>query len=206
MQGRKIIDVCILFLLFCISPFLAALLSLYLIYRKRYVKLGVYIIIIFWGLVGYTFLPADNMDITRHNLNFENLQNISSLQEFIIYQSLSEKPDFILDLVFWETGKFIKSHQVVGFIGAFCYYGLGLGLLLHWREQLHTKSSFNNFILLILMFLALAQVTEFSGMRQGNAILLFLFIITIPDEQLSIKRNASLYCCLVCCIFQCIHC
>lgn len=189
MQGRKIIDVCILFLLFCISPFLAALLSLYLIYRKRYVKLGVYIIIIFWGLVGYTFLPADNMDITRHNLNFENLQNISSLQEFIIYQSLSEKPDFILDLVFWGIGKFIKSHQVVGFIGAFCYYGLGLGMLLHWREQLHTKSSFNNFILLILMFLALAQVTEFSGMRQGNAILLFLFIITIPDEQLSIKKK-----------------
>ena len=195
---NNIIDICLLWVIFILSPFVAALLALYFIYYRRHVRLGVIIIIMFWGLVGYTFLPAYTMDITRHNLAFENLKNVNSFADFVFYQSLSEKPDWFLDLVFWGIGKWIYTHQIVGFLGAVCYYGLGLGTLLNWREQLQTKSSFNNFILPVLMFLALAQVTEFSGMRQGNAILLFLFIVTIPDIRLSICKKC------VCLIFPCL--
>ena len=195
---NNIIDICLLWVIFILSPFVAALLALYFIYYRRHVRLGVIIIIMFWGLVGYTFLPADTMDITRHNLAFENLKNVNSFADFVFYQSLSEKPDWFLDLVFWGIGKWIYTHQIVGFLGAVCYYGLGLGTLLNWREQLQTKSSFNNFILPVLMFLALAQVTEFSGMRQGNAILLFLFIVTIPDIRLSIYKKC------ICLIFPCL--
>ena len=195
---NNIIDICLLWVIFILSPFVAALLALYFIYYRRHVRLGVIIIIMFWGLVGYTFLPADTMDITRHNLAFENLKNVNSFADFVFYQSLSEKPDWFLDLVFWGIGKWVYTHQIVGFLGAVCYYGLGLGTLLNWRDQLQTKSSFNNFILPVLMFLSLAQVTEFSGMRQGNAILLFLFIVTIPDIRLSIYKKC------ICLIFPCL--
>lgn len=197
-RKNNVINVCLLCIIFVLFPFLATLLALYFLCYKRYVKIGVIVVISFFGLVGYTFLPTNTMDITRYNLTFEALRNVDTFVDFIFYQSLSKNPDFILDFVFWGLGKWINTHQIVGLLGAVCYYGLGLMTLLNWREQLQTRSPFNNFILPILMFLALAQVTEFSGMRQGNAILLFLFIITIPDMRLSAYKKC------ICLIFPCL--
>lgn len=196
--NKNIIEVSFLLQTFIVSPFLSVLLAVYLIYCKRHVKLSVMIVVAFYGLVGYTFLPIASMDITRHYSNFEELTNVNSFSDFIFYQSLSEKPDLALDFIFWGIGKLINTHQIVGFVGAACYYGLGLGVLLNWRKNLHSKSSFNNFLLPSLMFLALAQVTEFSGMRQGNAILLFLLIVTIPDERLEVGKKCF------CLIFPCL--
>lgn len=188
----SIIDFFLLLFTFIVSPFLSVLLAVYFIYCKRHVKLSVMIVVAFYGLVGYTFLPIASMDITRHYSSFEELTNVNSLSDFIFYQSLSEKPDLALDLIFWGISKLINTHQIVGFIGAACYYGLGLGILLNWRKNLYSKSSFNNFLLPSLMFLAMAQITEFSGMRQGNAILLFLYIITFSDEKISSLKKCVL--------------
>lgn len=192
MNKRSAFEIIFLIFLFLLSPFIAVLLSIYFIYADRHIKESSVIFILFWGLIGYTYLPFDSMDITRHNLSFEQLKSIDSLLEFITYQSMSEKPDIALDIVFWGIGKWIKTHQIVGFLGAICYYGLGLGILLHWRENLRSKSSFNNFLLPLLMFLAMAQVTEFSVMRQGNATLLFLYIITFSDEKISSLKKCML--------------
>lgn len=191
-KNRSVFEIMLLIFLFLLSPFIAVLLSVYFIYANRHIKVSSVIFVLFWGLIGYTYLPFDSMDITRHNLSFEELKSIESMLEFITYESLSEKPDFALDLIFWGIGKLVKTHQIVGFIGAICYYGLGLCILLNWRTQLKSKSPFYNFLLPLFIFLALAQVTEFSVMRQGNAILLFLFIITIPDERLSVKKKSLL--------------
>lgn len=192
LNKSNIIEFFLLLLTFIVCPFLSVLLAVYLIYCKRHIKLSAMIVVAFYGLVGYTFLPIASMDITRHYSSFEELTNVSSFSDFIFFQSLSEKPDLALDFIFWGIGKLIKTHQIVGFVGAACYYGFGLGVLLNWRKNLHSKSSFNNFLLPSLMFLAMAQITEFSGMRQGNAILMFLYIITFPDDKISSIKKCVL--------------
>lgn len=195
---KNMIEEFFLFAVFLLNPFLSVLLSIFFIYMERHIKLCFTIFTLFWGLIGYTYLPIYSMDITRHNLTFEELKLIDSFSEFLIFQSMSEKPDFALDFVFWGIGKWVDTHQIVGFIGAICYYGLGLRILLNWRFQLKSDLPFYNFLLPFIMFLALAQVTEFSGMRQGNAILLFLLIVTIPDERLEVGKKCF------CLIFPCL--
>lgn len=179
-----------LLFLFLVYPFGAFLLAMYCLSIRKMEKVSILIIVLFAGLLGYTFLPAHTMDITRHYAMFEKMKSAYSISDFIFYESVSEKPDFFLDWVYWIVGQYVvDTHQIVGFLGAACYYGLGLGVILHWRRLLKSSSSFNNFFLLIGLFLSLIPVQEFNGMRQGNAIMLFLFIITIPDEDIcGIKR------------------
>ena len=179
----------VLIVVFIACPFAGMLLSICAIVRRHDEKLAISLIILFFGLLGYTFMPLSNDDLPRHYMMFDKLKLAETLPEFIFYQSQSEKPDFFLYLLYWLTGKLVNTHQVVGFLGAICYYGLGLGVILHWRPLLKVQSFFYNFLLPAGMFLSLMPVTEFSGMRQGNANMLFLFIVTIPDEKLSkLKR------------------
>ncbi len=124
---------------------------------------------------------------------YEELTNIGSLADFVFYESLQDKPDFLLDMVYWWLGKFVNTHQIVGFIGAVFYYGLMLGVIRHFCiifvNEDKAKAAF---FYLLFLFLALTTIYEFSGMRQGNAILLFLFIITIPENKISEKCRALL--------------
>ena len=182
-----------LLLCFTLNPFVAFCFSLYLLAKRRWIFISSLVFILFSGLFGYTFLPAYNMDITRHYMIYEELTNIGSLADFVFYESLQDKPDFLLDMVYWWLGKFVNTHQIVGFIGAVFYYGLMLGVIRHFCiifvNEDKAKAAF---FYLLFLFLALTTIYEFSGMRQGNAILLFLFIITIPENKISEKCRALL--------------
>ena len=176
---------------FILNPFVAFCFSLYLLAKQKYVSICSFICICFAGLFGYTFFPASNMDITRHYVTYDDLTNIVSFSDFIFYESLVEKPDFLIDLVYWLVGKIIDTHQVIGFLGASLYYGLMFGVIKHCCSLFtnNKRQTYNFFLFLLLSFLSLTIIYDFSVMRQGNAILLFLFIITIPSYRISeLKR------------------
>ncbi len=178
----------ILVLLFIVYPFVAFLSGVFFLSKGQEKVLSFIIITSFFGLLGYSFLPINTMDITRHYVFFESLKEVFTFSDFILYEGTSEKPDFFLDIIYWFLGKCIDTHQIVGFIGAASYFGLSLGVICHWCRLTHVESS-KSFILLFFMFLALMPVYEFSGMRQGNANMLFLFLITMPDrERIKVKQ------------------
>jgi len=182
--GNKII----LVLLFLVYPFVAFLSAVFFLSKGQEKFFSFIIITSFFGLLGYSLLPVNGMDLTKHYVFFENLKEVFSFSDFILYEGMSEKPDFFLDLIYWILGKYIDTHQIVGFIGAVFYFGLSLGVICHWWRLTHIDLS-KFFILLFFMFLALMPVYEFSGMRQGNANMLFLFLITMPDrERIKIKQ------------------
>lgn len=176
--------------LFFINPFLAFCLAVYLLSKQKEALFTTIVIVLFFGLLGYTCLPFSTMDITRHYVMFDKMKQAVSFSDFVFYESLSEKPDFFLDLLYWILGKYIDTHQVVGFLGASIYYGFMVGVIRNWCSALSIKSS-KIFLLLLVMFWALIPVYEFSGMRQGNAIMIFLFAITKPDISM-LKRGLLL--------------
>lgn len=176
---------------FVLNPFITFCFSLFLLAKQKYVFVCSLIWICFAGLFGYTFLPASNMDITRHYIIFDDLTNLVKFSDFIFYESLLEKPDFLVDFVYWLIGRVIDTHQVVGFLGASLYYSLMLGVIRHCCTLFVNNRRFAQklFFYLLFVFLALTIVYDFSVMRQGNAILLFLFIVTIPTDKISeLKR------------------
>ena len=135
----------VLIVVFIACPFAGMLLSICAIVRRHDEKLAISLIILFFGLLGYTFMPLSNDDLPRHYMMFDKLKLAETLPEFIFYQSQSEKPDFFLYLLYWLTGKLVNTHQVVGFLGAICYYGLGLGVILSLASII--KSSIHFFII-----------------------------------------------------------
>lgn len=175
---------------FFINPFLAFCLAIYLLTVHKETFFATIVIVLFFGLLGYTYLPYSTMDIIRHYMMFDKLKQAISFSDFVFYESLSEKPDFFLDFLYWILGKYINTHQVVGFLGASIYYGFIVGVIRNWCNALSIKSS-KIFLLLLTMFLALIPVYEFSGMRQGNAIVIFLYAITKPDMSM-LKRGLLL--------------
>lgn len=178
----------ILILLFIVYPFVAFLSAVLFLSKGQEKILSFIIITSFFGLLGYSLLPVNTMDITRYYVFFESLKEVSSFSDFILYEGMSEKPDFFLDIIYWLLGKCVNTHQIVGLLGAVSYFGLSLGVIRHWWRLAYVGSS-KFFILLFFMFLALMPVYEFSGMRQGNANMLFLFLITMPDrERIKVKQ------------------
>ena len=180
-------------ILFFICPFGAVCLSFYRLAQRQNIAINLFFIILFFGLLGYTLLPYSTGDLTRHYLMFEDLKQATFFSDFLLYESLSEKPDFFLDILYWLLGKFVDTHQAVGFMGAVIFYSCMLGVILNWcscfmvfvGDRMYKRV----FIYILLAFLALTPVYEFSGMRQGNAILLFLFLVTFPfDKQSEWKR------------------
>lgn len=176
--------------LFLINPFLAFCLAVYLLSKQKEALFTTVVIVLFFGLLGYTCLPFSTMDITRHYVMFDKMKQAVSFSDFVFYESLSEKPDFFLDLLYWTLGKYVNTHQIVGFLGASIYYGFMVGIIRNWCSVLSIQSS-KIFLLLLIMFLALIPIYEFSGMRQGNAIMIFLYIIT-KSEMSMLKRGLLL--------------
>ena len=172
---------------FILAPFLTTCVSFYLLVKQRETKVSAFLTVSFFGLLGYTLLPYTTMDLTRHYVVFEKMKEVFSLSDFVLYESISEKPDFFLDFLYWIIGKVIETHQIVGFIGAFLFYAFWIGIILHWRSIFIMKSDVLALVSfsLLFSFLSISPIYEFSGMRQGNAILLFLFIVTIPQDRIS---------------------
>lgn len=181
---------------FLINPFLAFCLAVYLLSKQKETLFANIVIVLFFGLLGYTCLPFSTMDITRHYMMFEKMRQAVSFSDFVLYEEFSEKPDFFLDLIYWILGKYIDTHQIVGFLGATIYYGFMIGVIRNWCNVLHLKSP-KIFLLLIGMFLALIPLYEFSGMRQGNAIMVFLFAITVSDMSMLRRGLLLIISCLL---------
>lgn len=185
---RDFTDSVLLLGLFVLNPFLACIYSLYCLSIGRHKHLSVFVVLSFAFLYGYTYHPFETDDLIAHNVIFSQLQNVTSLSEFITYESLNQKPDFLLDYLYWIFGYISHTHQVVGALGATVYYGCMLAVILHWLSIVNVGKSKVAFFILLFMFLAMSPPNEFSGMRQGNANMLFLAIITWPDISMGKRR------------------
>lgn len=170
---------CIIFL-FIANPFLGALYALYNLSKRQYTAISFAIAVCFAGLYGYTFLPYSNDDITRHYIIFSKLTSVTSISDLLLYETLSFKPDFLIDIFYYVIGRFSDNHQFVGMLGSSMYYGLLLGVCINWLNQSHADNYEKAFWTIILCMLALTPTNEFCGMRQGNANAMLLFFITWP--------------------------
>jgi hypothetical protein len=167
-------------ILFLISPFIGCMFSLYNISKNRFVNISYVLVVLFAGLYGYTYLPYSNDDITRHYQLFKTISSLDTFSDFVLYQAVSFKPDFLIDYLYWIVGHFSDNHQLVGFLGSAMYYGLLLAIIRNWLGLFSQTHYGPAFWCAILSMLALIPTNEFCGMRQGNANALLLFFITWP--------------------------
>ncbi|WP_280764323.1 MULTISPECIES: EpsG family protein [unclassified Parabacteroides] len=144
---------------------------------KRY---NIFISALFWGLFGYLFIPEIMMDITRHYEVFDQLIYISSFSDFFIWTTASKKPDYLMYFICWILGRFGFGKQSLGFVSAFVFYYalyyLALKISDILRKKYHSKN-IDPIVFVILPFLALVSLYWFSGIRQCNAIILFLLAL-----------------------------
>lgn len=174
------------FLLFLLHPLSGTCMALYLMSYSKYRVFLSLLVGMFGGLLGYTYLPSDTMDITRHFITFNMLLNVKTWGEFLLFESLAQKPDGLFDLLYWFMGAFSDSHQWVGFLSGFLFYFFSVSILLIWHDIIHTSR--NEFLFLCGVFLALSCVYTFNGVRNGNAIAIFLYIVSLQTREYSSKR------------------
>lgn len=66
--------------LFLINPFLAFCLAVYLLSKQKEALFTTVVIVLFFGLLGYTCLPFSTMDITRHYVMFDKMKQAVSFR------------------------------------------------------------------------------------------------------------------------------
>ena len=180
-------------LIFAIYPFLGLVIALFLFVFNRNVKLSLYVITAFFFCYGWTFIPAANFDFVRHQEIFVELQQYSTFKEFKSYMSLVLSPDVAVDYMYWFLGNISVNPQLIGAISAMFYY-----LLLF----LIIKNFFANYLipynnpakraLVISVFFALTVTWYFSGMRNGSALMLFIYLLVTLDISSKSLKNVVL--------------
>lgn len=179
-------------LLFIISPFLTSGVAFVCLASNVDRKFSQFVLSLFLGLYGYLFIPAFDFDLIRHYEYFDNYQG-KTFGEFFFLITLNSRPDILLYSLYWLIGRFSESHQVVGFIGAFPFYLL---LLLSidnfFKIYLPQRTAFT-FIVVFAVFMSLTVPWTFSTMRNGNAIALFVFLVSRDRGRLNFWRDAFLF-------------
>lgn len=169
----------ILLSLLVICPFLAfgvsTLLLLYGIDRKFNIIISAF----YWGLYGFLFIPEMNMDITRHYEFFSTIAGLDRFSDFVIWIAVVDRPDYLLYFIYWLVSKIGFNAQFIGFLSASFLYGFLYFIALKWNKYIEVARGVKDnkvFVYLLLPILALTSMYWFSGMRQGNASVLFVFI------------------------------
>jgi len=170
-------------ILFIFYPFSSFFISILLLANNYDRKFNQLIFGLFMGLFGYTFIPGREFDIVQHYALFESFLN-TSFSEFLVLLTYNNQPDFILYTLYWIVGKVIDNSQIVGFIGAFSFYYLFVLIIDNiFKNYLPGKRNFRSYMLLFFMFMACTVPYIFSGMRNGNAVMLFIFLLTNKDGK-----------------------
>lgn len=175
---------------FIISPFVASLLAFYFCMHDFDRKFNTLLLACFCGLFGYTFIPGEGFDIIRHEELFSEFLAFD-FSQFMIYEFTSHKPDFLIELIYWLIGRIISNSQVVGFIGAFSFYYLMLLSIESSLKNIVCKRTPCIYFFCFAIFMAITVTWQFSGMRNGNAVLLLMYLIT-SDIDYSRKKNMLL--------------
>ena len=173
-------------LLFLVYPFVGVCMALYLMPCSKHRMFFSLLVGIFGGLLGYTYLPSDVMDITRHFITFKLLLNVNTWSDFLLFESIAQKSDGFFDFFYWNIGHFSDNHQWVGFLSGFLFYFFSVSVLLIWHDIIHTSR--NEFLFLCGVFLALSCVYTLNGIRNGNAVALFLYIVSLQIKGYRPKR------------------
>lgn len=175
---------------FILSPFLTSLLAFLLCMYDFDRKFNTFLLACFGGLFGYTFIPGEGFDIIRHEELFDNFLTFD-FSQFIIYEFTSSKPDFLIEFIYWLIGRIIVNSQIVGFVGAFSFYYLMLSVIENSLRNIVCRRTPYTYFFCFFIFMAVTVTWQFSGIRNGNAVLLFMYLITSNIDYLK-KRNQLL--------------
>ena len=173
-------------LLFLIYPLAGVCMALYLMPCSKYRFSLSLLAGLFGGLLGYTYLPSDAMDITRHFITFKLLLNVKSWDDFLLFETLSQKPDGLFDFLYWMIGHVSDSHQWVGFLSGFLFYFFSVLVLVVWHDVI--RATRGEFLFLCGVFLALSCVYTFNGVRNGNAVVIFMYIVVLQAREYRARR------------------
>lgn len=169
-------------ILFVVYPFSSFVISFLLLANNIDKKFNQLIFASFFGLYGYTFIPGKGFDIVQHYSLFDSFLN-TSFPEFVILLTHNSQPDFILYTIYWLVGKLTINSQIVGLIGAFAFYYLFILIIENiFRNYLPGRRNLQSYLLLFMMFTACTVPYIFSGMRNGNAVMLFIYLITLKEN------------------------
>ena len=175
---RKYILNTTLLAMFLISPFVSSILAFLCLALNIETKICRIIVGLFFGLYGYLFIPAFDFDLVRHYEYFESYIG-KSIGEFIYLIASNSRPDVLLYSLYWFLGLFYENPQIVGFIGAFPFYFLMLLSIDNiFKSYLYEKRRMLSYLILISVFMSLTVPWTFSTMRNGNAIILFVYLAT----------------------------
>jgi hypothetical protein len=176
-------------LIFYVYPLAAFTISLMLTAIDFDIKFNRFIIGLFFGLYGFSFIPGVEFDIVRHQDTYLHFQTHSSISDFLLTLLISLRPDFLMELVFLIIGKFFPNPQMVGFIGSFVfYYCFILAIDNCFIYIFPFKKTFFKYMVLFLMFTAVTVTYVFSGIRNGPASMLFLYLVTKRPDLAKIKN------------------
>ena len=179
-------------IIFVFCPFLSFLLSTLLLIKGIDLKFNILIGALCWGLYGYLFIPEVTMDITRHYEMYDSLLGLLTFDDFLFWTTLSDKPDYVMYYIFWIFGKIGFTSQIIGFFSAFIMYFMLYYLAYDISEIFNFKnSSIHSISYPLIFFLALTSPYWFSGIRQCNAI--FLFIIALMSYYKGSYKNTVVF-------------
>ena len=188
---RLLLNRFLIIIVFIISPFVASLLAFYFCIHDFDRKFNTLLLACFGGLFGYTFIPGEGFDIIRHEELFNEFLAFD-FSQFVIYELTSPKPDFLIELIYWFVGRIFFNSQIVGFIGAFSFYYLMLLVIENSLRNVVRQRTPYTYFFCVAIFMAITVTWQFSGMRNGNAVLLFMYLITSNINYLKRKNQLLL--------------
>lgn len=151
--------------LFLINPFLSFIFSgIKSFYKKT--KLDIVLFCLFFGIIGFQYIPFVEYDIVRH---YEYFHFINSLSYEGLIDLLLIKPDSGAWLMYYIIGIFTDNHQIIGFISSFIFYFTATVLILKTKNNINKQYS----VILFLLFLSNFQLYSFNGIRNSMAISFF---------------------------------
>lgn len=173
----------ILLTIFCINPFLGFIISLYkAISTKKNIKY-LFLISIYYGFFGLIYLSQKSYDIRVHYELFLQIKNLS-LELF--WNFLLNQKDWLVLIIYKILGFFIENPRWIGFISAMFSYGVPIYIIINFGQMKKMKKYEK--IVFIILFLGITPSSNFSGMRNFNAICLFSLGVYSVDI-LKLKRG-----------------
>lgn len=177
--------------IFVIYPFAAFIISLMLTALDFDVKFNRLVVGMFFGLYGFSFIPGVRFDITRHQETYVHYTHMGFM-DFFFSLLVSMRPDFLMELTFLILGKFFINPQMVGFVGAFVFYYFFVAAIDNCFTYIFPfEKTFFRYLLIFFMFSAATVTFTFSGIRNGPASMVFLYLLT-KGLNLNKKRNILL--------------
>ncbi|MGG5578474.1 EpsG family protein [Myroides sp. C15-4] len=181
---------------FILYPFLALLVAFFFIINGEKRTFPIVIISLWFGLYGYTFIPGEGFDFVRHLEMYDSF-SMMSWELFFELMKLSLSFDNLFSYLYFFFGSLGFTNQIVGFIAAFPFYLLLLltinNVVNRYIKTQHEREKGIIFFILFLMSFSLTVPWIFSGIRNANAVMVLLYLISYKDFKYSTFRYKILF-------------